>query len=165
MSAAHLWAPAPIDGDDDASPTSGYALSPVRESRTVRAPSGVAPLKTDVPSARPTAMPEPVLSDRPTAMPDQAELGGDAAALASLRSSSQSNRPLSVAIPVRVEGSNLAGLSHRAAFVLMHVDGTSSIGEIAWIAQLPASETIGVFRELLDSGVVEMTGTSRGEIA
>ena len=100
-------------------------------------------LKTDVPSARPTSVPDV-----------------DDAAMAALRWRAMASVPPSIAVPVKKVGAPTAGIDLRVAFVLLHVDGVSTIADIANLAQLPIPDAIACFVELLALGIVELTGMS-----
>lgn len=100
---------------------------------------------------RPTVAP----SSLPTAPPERGD--DEEVLLEGLRLGSQSYIPLDLAVPRRTEAAAAVdGLSHRARFLLLHVDGTSTLAQIARATSLPQSEVIGEFLELLGSGVVEV---------
>lgn len=123
--------------------TEDGATLPSTASRPTEAALGSPPhdVITVVPSVRPTWQPDFDCSE--LAMP-------------SLAFDSHANLPLDVAVPVRVDGKDLDGLDHATLFVLLHVDGVSPIRAIAETAQLPVSEVIGHFLELLARGAVEL---------
>jgi len=100
-----------------------------------------AELKTDVPSARPTSVPDV-----------------DDAAMAALSARAMASVPPSIAVPIRKVGAPTAGIDLRVAFVLLHVDGVSTVADIANLTQLPIPDAIACFVELLSLGIVELTG-------
>lgn len=81
--------------------------------------------------------------------------------LVSLRADSQSSFPLSIAVPVRVNHAGLEAIDLRTAFLLMHVDGVSTVGQIAQTTQMPMQQAIQCFLQLLSRGIVELTGMSQ----
>ena len=109
---------------------------------------------------RDTQRPTVAASARPTALP----AGGhdEEVLLEGIRLGSQSYIPLDIAVPRRTEASEVDGLSHRARFLLLHVDGTSTLARIARATSLPQSEVIGEFLELLASGTVELVPAEEG---
>lgn len=121
---------------------------------------------TALPPSRPTtraigttARPQAVDTVRPTVLaPNEAPLGADEEVLlAGLRTSSQNYIPLDVAVPRRMTGAaDVVGLSRRAVFLLLHVDGVSTLAQIAQATTLPVSEVIGLFLEMLSCGAVEL---------
>lgn len=119
-----LTAPAPIDNDK--------RETPVVESGT----------STDVPSARPTSIPD---------------YDFEAFADASVRHPPP-GMPLDLAIPVRAGFPGEGSVDLRTAFVFFHIDGRSSILEIAQYAELSIPETVGCILTLLAQGVVELMG-------
>ncbi len=110
---------------------------------TVRAPDAPFEARTDVPSARPTSVPD---------------FDMDALATACLHEGNFAV-PMDLFVPVRTPAST-AGLDLRAAFLLLHVDGQSNISEIAACAQLSLQDVVSSFLRLVALGVVEMTGSS-----
>ncbi len=116
-------------------------------------------------------VPAPVSTSRPTAMPPSNDvvLGGDTketappptldeeVMLEGLRLRSKAYIPLDVAVPRLVPGAaTVTGLSHRARFLLLHVDGHSTLAQLSRGAMLPEPEVIGIFLELLGCGAVEL---------
>jgi hypothetical protein len=98
----------------------------------------------DLPSARPTSVPE-----------------FDLAALAfetTLRHHALPSLPLDVAVPARTRTAPPAALELRAAFLLLHVDGRSSVRDIAELTTLPVDEAIAAFLALAQLGLVELAG-------
>jgi hypothetical protein len=106
--------------------------------------------KTDVPSARPTSVPESFDADWLDA------------ALA--RSASAPSVPGDLAVPVRVPGASCEGLDVSMAFLLLHVDGRSSMAQIAAAAQLGVSEVTASFLELVRLGCIQLAGTAHPQI-
>lgn len=106
---------------------------------------------------RPTVAP----SSLPTAPPERGH--DEEVLLEGLRVGSQSYIPLDLAVPRRTErATEVDGLSHRARFLLLHVDGTSTLAQIARAASLPQSEVVGEFLELLGNGTVELLAPEEG---
>lgn len=97
-------------------------------------------------------------SARPTSVPDY-----DVAAHAfetSLRHHALPQLPLDVAIPTRSPTALPPNLDLRAAFLLLHVDGRSSVGEIAELTTIPVDEVMTTFLRLMTLGLVTLEGTS-----
>lgn len=65
--------------------------------------------------------------------------------------------PLELAVPVRIDGELPHGMAHRLFFVLAHVDGHSTVGEIVATTQLDFEEVLAAFLELLAFGLVDLT--------
>jgi hypothetical protein len=98
----------------------------------------------DLPSARPTSVPE-----------------FDLAALAletALRHHPLPSLPLDMAVPARTHAPPPAALELRAAFLLLHVDGRSSVRDIAELTTLPVDEAVAAFLALAQMGLVEIAG-------
>ncbi|MDB4937494.1 MAG: hypothetical protein JWP87_4466 [Labilithrix sp.] len=126
---------------------SGVASSGVRvERETTPAPASAASDEwASLPSARPTSVPD-----------------YDVAAVAfetSLRHPALPSLPLDVAVPTRTHVRPPAGLDLRACFLLLHVDGRSSVRDIAELVALPVEEVLGGILDLSARGLVEMDGT------
>jgi hypothetical protein len=115
--------------------------------------------------------PPPVSTSRPTALPptDGSAVAGEMkdtapppaldeeVMLKGLRLRSKAYIPLDTAVPRLVPGaSDVTGLSHRARFLLLHVDGHSTLSQLSRGAMLPEAEVIGIFLELLGCGAVEL---------
>ncbi len=84
----------------------------------------------------------------------------DLAALAATTAIEQP-RPMDRALAVPVRTTEPAtGLDLRSAFLLLHVDGSSCIGEIARVAALPVDEAIAIFLELVAMGSVAFLDSS-----
>lgn len=116
-----------------------------RERETTPAPASTSDEWASFPSARPTSVPE-----------------YDVAAHAfetSLRHQALPRLPLDVAVPTRTFVALPADLELRAAFLLLHVDGRSSVREIAELTALPVEEVLATFLGLLASGLVALGGT------
>jgi hypothetical protein len=73
--------------------------------------------------------------------------------------------PLDLVVPLRSAIGNavLDDVSLRTRFLLLHMDGVSSLADIAAAACLSRGEVVGAFLELLDLGVVELH--TRAEVA
>ena len=96
-------------------------------------------------------------SDRPTSVPTY-----DVAAVAfesSMRHQRPASLPLDVAIPMRTSSTVPTGLAHRASFLLLHVDGQSSVRQIAELTGLPFADVQATFLLLTAEGHVELAGT------
>jgi hypothetical protein len=96
-------------------------------------------------------------SDRPTSVPTY-----DVAAVAfetSMRHQRPASLPLDVAIPTRTSSAVPTGLDHRASFLLLHVDGQSSIRDIAQLTGLPFADVQATFLLLTADGLVALGGT------
>ena len=133
------------------------ALRPAVHAPTVRAlpDTSPAPLMagspTDIPSARPTSVPDFDVS-----------ILAEATAL---RYPSTRGMPMDLSVPVRLlrEDYEGEGICHRAAFILLHVDGVSSIDEIACSAGLPIREVIETLFGLVSAGMVRLDGQATNE--
>lgn len=119
---------------------SGQSIQPV----TIPAPPSQG-RPTEVPSARPTSMPDF----------DPAVLGGDDLH----RVRTIPSIPVDLAVPVRVPGAVVEGFGEATAFVLLHVDGSSTITQIAEQTGLILPEVLGHVLELVSAGVVDMSGS------
>lgn len=100
----------------------------------------------------PDGPPSERASARPTSVPDF-----DLVTLATGCLQGRNAVPLDLFVPVRTAAAT-PELGLRAAFLLLHVDGQSSISAIAACVQLPLDEVVSVFFCLVALGVVEMTG-------
>ncbi len=96
-------------------------------------------------------------SSRPTSVPD---FDVEAFAGASLRHPHASSVPLDLAIPTRRPLPPDAALDLRSAFLYLHVDGRSSIAEIAHYVSLPIAEVVPRILSLVAIGAVELIGPS-----
>ena len=127
-------------------PDSDVASSGVRvERETTPAPADVADDWNAFPSGRPTSVPD-----------------YDVAAVAfetSLRHPALPQLPTDVAIPSRTPVLPPSDLELRASFVLLHIDGRSSVAEIAALTGIPADEVLTSLFTLTSAGLVEMGGT------
>lgn len=125
---------------------SDVAASGVRvERETTPAPANTSDEWASFPSARPTSVP-----------------GYDVAAHAfetSLRHQALPRLPLDVAVPTRTSVALPVDLALRAAFLLLHVDGRSSIREIAELTTIPVEEVLATFLELVTLRLVALGGT------
>ncbi|MBX3185711.1 MAG: hypothetical protein KF819_01800 [Labilithrix sp.] len=100
----------------------------------------------DIPSARPTALPE-----------------FDLAALAfetSVRHPQLPSIPLDVAVPAHTGAAPPSDLELRAAFVLLHIDGRSSVRDVAAMVDLPLDEVLARVLQLTALGLVELGGAA-----
>lgn len=111
-------------------------------------------------------VPAPALAAKPTELPPEqllvcarATLPPEEALLRALPSSQASNAlPFDLTVPRRVplyEGFATT-LSHRAACLLLHVDGCSTLADIAAHTSLPRDVVLDIFLELLGTGSVEL---------
>ena len=101
---------------------------------------------------------ESLPSERPTSVPTY-----DVAAVAfetSMRHHSPAQLPLDVAIPTRTKGAAPSDLELRASFLLLHVDGQSSVRDIAELTGFPVSDVLVTFLMLTAQGLVELGGTN-----
>jgi hypothetical protein len=100
-------------------------------------------------------------SARPTSVPDY-----DVAAFALAASlpqdvlSSVSKLPLDIAVPTRTPRSP-GDLDLRASFLLLHVDGHSSVRDIAAMTGIPIEEVLVALLGLTASGLVDIGSTMR----
>ena len=133
----------------DTASSAAKASGPVPrgERETTPAPS----ITVESPSCRPTAMPPFDLSTL--------------AGTAGLGLPADLRVPLDLAVPLRTAAAPPEDLSLRASFLLLHVDGQTSIAEIAGFAQLGIEEVSPAFVELLRLGLVEIAGEQRGSVA
>ena len=137
----------PTHPGEDAS-DAGVASSGVRfdrERETTPAPAEATDEFASFPSARPTSVPE-----------------YDVAAHAfetSLRHRSLPSLPLGLAIPSRTTVAAPADLELRAAFLLLHVDGRSSVQEVADLTGIAVHDVLTTFLGLMASGLVELKGS------
>ena len=124
---------------------SGVRVERERERETTPAPANTSDEWASFPSARPTSVP-----------------GYDVAAHAfetSLRHQALPRLPLDVAVPTRTSVALPVDLALRAAFLLLHVDGRSSIREIAELTTIPVEEVLATFLELVTLRLVALGGT------
>lgn len=142
-SASGIGPRAPLGASDD------VASSGVRvERETTPAPAHTAHTAEDewagVPSARPTSVPD-----------------YDVAAVAfetSLRHQALPSLPHDVAIPTRTRMAPPPELGVRASFLLLHVDGSSTVRDIAELAGLPVNEVLAGMLDLTARGLVQLAG-------
>jgi len=133
-------APAPEGGDESAARATAHD-SGMRERETTPAPPSV--------TAQSIA-----ISTRPTSVPDfdVEALAGDLA----LRHDAASRIPTDVTVPIRT-GRAADAVPLRLAFVLMHVDGVSTISQIAAVCDLTIPEIISAFVELTILDLVDLS--------
>jgi len=96
-------------------------------------------------------------SERPTSVPDY-----DVAAVAfetSLRHQALPSLPHDVAIPSRTRMAPPPELGLRASFLLLHVDGVTTVRDIAELAGLPVTEVLAGLLDLTARGLVQLGGT------
>jgi len=97
-----------------------------------------------------------MLPSTPTPVPPSFRL----AAIASVAGFSDSvgNFALDACVPMRATSDERAGtLDARARLVFLHVDGATSLQDIATRIDLPLPETIAAFYELVAVGVVHVS--------
>jgi hypothetical protein len=113
--------------------------------RLVRRSSGLRSDRETMPASG-----EQVPGARPTDIPDF-----DIAAFAE---SAAPPIPPDVTVPQRTRRKVPDDLSLRLAFLLLHVDGRTSLDDIARTAQLPVNEVLAGFLELIALGLVAIGG-------
>lgn len=136
----------------------GARTSPPGQLRTLRAVDGFPTSVKTVPALAVVGggdSLDAMRSRRPTSAPDF-DLGALALACLDNRSFAM---PMGLFVPLRTSAtrSSASGLDLREAFLLLHVDGRSTVAQIAQIAQLPGEEVASGFLRLVALGVVEMT--------
>ena len=115
-----------------------------RERETTPAPASAGHEWAAFPSARPTSVPDYNVASH--------------AFETSLRHPALPRLPLDVAVPVRTKLVPPADLELRASFLLLHVDGRASVGEIAELTAIPVDEVLATFVGLTAVGLVELAG-------
>ena len=115
-----------------------------RERETTPAPANTEDEWASFPSARPTSVPDYDVASH--------------AFETSLRHTALPRLPLDVAVPVRTKLVPPVDLELRASFLLLHVDGRASIGEIAELTAIPVDEVLATFMGLTAVGLVELAG-------
>ena len=118
-----------------------------RERETTPAPPNTEGEWASFPSARPTSVPDYDVASH--------------AFETSLRHPALPRLPLDVAVPVRTKLVPPTDLELRASFLLLHVDGRASIGEIAELTAIPVDEVLATFMGLTAVGLVELAGLGR----
>ena len=146
-----MQAEEPASGDDVASSgISDVGVSGVRvERETTPAPAGTSGTWAALPSAFPSA--------HPTHVPAY-----DVAAHAfetSMRHLPLPSLPLDVAIPSRTTVVTPPDLELRLAFLLLHVDGRSTVTQIAEVAAIPFEDVLTLLLALSARGLVELAGS------
>jgi len=139
-----LQGPRPAQHDSGVA-ASGSGSGVRGERETTPAPPGAADEWASFPSARPTSVPT-----------------YDVAAVAfetSMRHQLPANLPFDVTIPTRTSSAVRTDLELRASFLLLHVDGQSSIRDIAELTGLPLADVQAAFLALTAEGLVELGGT------
>jgi hypothetical protein len=119
------------------------------ERETTPAPPDLSSHASEAWSAYPSA--------RPTSVP-----GYDVAAHAfasSLQHPALPSLPVDVSIPTRTRASAPAELELRASFLLLHVDGRSSLRQIADLTGIDVGEVLDTFLRLMALGLVALGGT------
>lgn len=127
------------------------AADPSLDVRTERETTP-APAMPDVLSCTPSL--------RPTSIPDFDVEALALDALAYEKTKPASVLPDDLTIPTRTRAAPPEDLTLRLAFVLLHVDGRTSIRDIANAVALPASEARAAFVELVGKGLVELGHSS-----
>jgi hypothetical protein len=130
----------PVKPHDDVSAPTSARDSGVRDRETTPAPAG--------------AIDSMVASSRPTRIPDF-----DFTALAShasLRHRTLRNLSMERMIPTVTSKAAPADLELRLAFLLLHADGATTVGEIAAQVQRPAHDVLASFVELSGLGLVKL---------
>ncbi|CAN5924749.1 hypothetical protein BH11MYX4_BH11MYX4_48480 [soil metagenome] len=115
-----------------------------RERETTPAPPNTGDDWAAFPSARPTSVPDYDVASH--------------AFETSLRHHALPRLPFDVAVPLRTALAAPADLELRASFLLLHVDGRSSVGEIAELTSIPVDEVLATFVGLSAVGLVELAG-------
>ena len=122
---------------------------PVSRERETSPADVVSERQTDAPSSRPTSVPDIHLQAFATLLS------------CSLRDTSALHVALDTEIPIRVRRPNQTQpLTFQASFFLGHVDGCSTILEIAAQAQLPVARAVVAFREMFALGIVTFASPS-----
>lgn len=98
----------------------------------------------------------PIPENRPTSVPD---FDVDAFARGALLRHDVPRLPVDVTVPLRTSVVAPTNLELRLAFVLLHVDGRSTIRNIADSVALPVEETLDMFVDLIGRGLVELGAT------
>jgi len=96
-------------------------------------------------------------SERPTSVPDY-----DVAAVAfetSLRHQALPSLPHDLAVPTRTAVAPPPELGVSASFLLLHVDGATTVRDIAELAGLPVTEVLAGLLDLTARGLVHLGGT------
>ena len=117
-----------------------------RERETTPAPPNTEDERASFPSARPTSVPDYDVASH--------------AFESSLRHPALPRLPLEVAVPMRTKLAPPVDLELRASFLLLHVDGRSSIDEIAELTAIPVDEVLATFMGLTAVGLVVFYGAS-----
>ncbi len=117
-----------------------------RERETTPAPPSTEDEWASFPSARPTSVPDYDVASH--------------AFESSLRHPALPRLPLDVAVPMRTTLAPPVDLELRASFLLLHVDGRTSIGEIAELTAIPVDEVLATFMGLTAVGLVVFYGAS-----
>jgi len=115
-----------------------------RDRETTPAPPNTDGERASFPSARPTSVPDYDVASH--------------AFETSLRHPASPRLPLDVAVPVRTKLAPPADLELRASFLLLHVDGRASVGEIAEMTAIPVDEVLATFMGLTAVGLVQLAG-------
>lgn len=128
--------------------------SGMRERETTPAPSGIessADGESFAVSSRPTRVPDYDFH----AVASAASLRHGAPRLSGLLAIGQE-----ITIPKRTETTPRPDLPHRLAVLLFHIDGRSTIAQIAKSLDLPAPQVVTAFIELAGLGLVELATPS-----
>lgn len=142
--------------------------------RAVASTTGASPSREDpAEGCAPTLPPPSTVASAPAFTGQSAEnaVGQATSRSSTSRSASPTSAPPSSACPVphldmfdvlleerlvrsRLGNASAAALSHRAAFVLLHVDGISTVREIVDRCGIPREEALGTLAVLLHRGLV-----------
>jgi len=128
--------------DDSDVASSGVRVE--RERETTPAPPSSVDEWATFPSARPTSVPDYDVASH--------------AFETSLRHHALPRLPFDVAVPLRTTLAAPPDLELRASFLLLHVDGRASLGEIAELTSIPVDEVLATFVGLTAVGLVELAG-------
>ena len=128
---------------DAESVASGSGVRVERE--TTPAPPGASEEWATLPSARPTCVPAYDVTAH--------------AFETSMRHQALPSLPLDVAVPSRTSLTVPSNLELRAAFLLLHVDGRSSVQQIADLTGLPVDDVFAELDGLRARGLVDLIGT------
>ena len=115
-----------------------------RDRETTPAPPNTGDEWAAFPSARPTSVPDYDVASH--------------AFEASLRHPALPRLPFDLAVPIRTARVAPPDLELRASFLLLHVDGRSSVGEIAELTSISLDEVLATFVGLSAVGLVELAG-------
>ena len=121
-----------------------------RERETTPAPASVTDASASFPSARPTSVPDYDVAAH--------------AFEASLRLHALPSFPLDVAIPTRTGVAPPDDLELRASFLLLHVDGRSSVRDIAELTSISVADVLTALLGLTAAGLVALGGAQESSV-